>query len=212
MSSPSWCPDSDRVHLGMLEEWHPECLVGCWQSQEDAVPCYFCTSLFLMMAKPKLVVFDLDYTLWPFWVDTHVDPPFRKERNGKVVDSSGRKVNLYAEVTEVLQALQRDGIQIAAASRTGEVTGANQLLNIFNLDSYFVQKEIYPGSKVTHFTRIKQATRIQFSEMIFFDDEPRNITDVEKLGVLCVLVRNGMTLKLLQEGLAKFAHAQKSHS
>lgn len=20
-----------------------------------------------------------DYTLWPFWVDTHVDPPFRKD-------------------------------------------------------------------------------------------------------------------------------------
>ncbi|GCC16982.1 hypothetical protein chiPu_0021464 [Chiloscyllium punctatum] len=134
------------------------------------------------MAKPKLVVFDLDYTLWPFWVDTHVDPPFRKERNGKIVDSAGRTINLYAEVTEVLQTLQRDGIQIAAASRTGEVAGANQLLNLFKLDSYFIQKEIYPGSKVTHFTRINQATRTQFSEMIFFDDEHRNIVDVGKLG------------------------------
>ncbi len=22
----------------------------------------------------------VDYTLWPFWVDTHVDPPFRKAK------------------------------------------------------------------------------------------------------------------------------------
>jgi len=29
---------------------------------------------------PKLVVFDLDFTLWPFWADTHVSPPFSKKR------------------------------------------------------------------------------------------------------------------------------------
>lgn len=36
---------------------------------------------------PKLLVFDLDYTLWPFWVDTHVSPPLKaKDGNSKAVD------------------------------------------------------------------------------------------------------------------------------
>ena len=32
-----------------------------------------------------VVIFDLDYTLWPFWVDTHISPPFHV----KTVKESG---------------------------------------------------------------------------------------------------------------------------
>lgn len=103
--------------------------------------------------KPKLIVFDLDYTLWPFWVDTHVTPPFRKDKSGNVVDATGATVKFYPEVPKVLDKLQRDGYELGVASRTGEIDGANQLLELFEWNRYFKYKEIYPGCKVTHFNQ-----------------------------------------------------------
>ncbi|XP_045143827.1 magnesium-dependent phosphatase 1 isoform X3 [Echinops telfairi] len=86
-----------------------------------------------MARLPRLAVFDLDYTLWPFWVDTHVDPPFHRSRDGTVRDSRGRTIRLYPDVPEILGRLRDLGVPVAAASRTGEVEGANQLLELFDL-------------------------------------------------------------------------------
>ncbi|XP_049982049.1 magnesium-dependent phosphatase 1 isoform X1 [Alexandromys fortis] len=167
-----------------------------------------------MTPLPKLAVFDLDYTLWPFWVDTHVDPPFHKSSDGTVRDRRGQNIRLYPEVPEVLERLRSLGVPVAAASRTGETEGANQLLELFDLVKYFVHREIYPGSKVAHFERLHHKTGVPFSQMVFFDDEKRNIIDVGRLGteslggVTCIHVQNGMSLQTLTQGLETFAKAQ----
>ncbi|XP_033024791.1 magnesium-dependent phosphatase 1-like [Lacerta agilis] len=158
-----------------------------------------------MSKRPSLVVFDLDYTLWPFWVDTHVDPPFQKNSDGSVQDRNRQPINLYPEVSAVLEKLQAEAIPMAAASRTGEIQGANQLLDLFGLNRFIRYAEIYPGSKVTHFQKLSQQTGVPLSQMLFFDDESRNIYDVSKLGVTCILVPNGMNLSLLKQGLEAFA-------
>ncbi|XP_037772026.1 magnesium-dependent phosphatase 1 isoform X2 [Chelonia mydas] len=160
-----------------------------------------------MCHLPGLVVFDLDYTLWPFWVDTHVDPPFQRGRAGSVLDARGRPVRLYPEVLAVLERLQGLGVPMAAASRTGETRGATQLLELFGLHSFLHRVEIYPGGKSAHFHRLQQDTGVPFAQMLFFDDEERNIRDVSKLGVTCVLVPNGMTQALLTQGLEAFARS-----
>ncbi|RZB41652.1 Acid PPase, HAD 2, and/or Hydrolase domain containing protein [Asbolus verrucosus] len=155
--------------------------------------------------KPKVIVFDLDYTLWPFWVDTHVYPPFRKTSNGTIVDSLGFKVSHYPEVPEVLNDLHKQGYVLAVASRTGEVVGAKQLMELLGWKQFFSHEEIYPGGKVKHLTNIKNQFGVQFNEMIFFDDEGRNIRDVSELGVLSILVKNGVTRKVVDDALTRFS-------
>lgn len=46
---------------------------------------------------------------------------------------------------------------------------------------------------------------IEFEDMVFFDNERRNIRTVEPLGVTCIYTPDGMTQALYDEGMSKFA-------
>jgi len=65
---------------------------------------------------------------------------------------------------------------------------------------FFDQVHVFPGTKITHFEKIQEATGLPFEEMLFFDDEPRN-RDVEKLGVTMWLVEDGVTNDEVDKGV-----------
>ncbi|OWZ60820.1 magnesium-dependent phosphatase-1 [Cryptococcus neoformans] len=165
-------------------------------------------------AYPLLVAFDLDYTLWDLWIDTHVTPPLK--RNGDVVnqlvDRRGQNLSFYCEVPSILAELKHRRIHVAAASRTSAPELAKEALGMLLLPaneggdhvkaiSYFNTMEIYPGSKLKHFREIHRKTGIPYEQMLFFDDEHRNF-EVESLGVTMQLVPGiGTDRKLFKQGL-----------
>lgn len=77
----------------------------------------------------------------------------RLRKGNDVVDSRGQIIQYYKEVPDVLKHLYEAGYELGVASRTSEIQGAKQLLNLFNWDKYLKYKEIYPGCKVTHFSK-----------------------------------------------------------
>ncbi|KAF7492754.1 Magnesium-dependent phosphatase 1 [Sarcoptes scabiei] len=151
----------------------------------------------------EIFIFDLDYTLWPFWVDTHVSPPFRKS-NGKVYDAFNRVIESYPESTEIMRRLKSLGYRIGVASRTSCIEEANDLIRLFDWDCLIDFKQIYPGRKTSHIGKIKEESGYELNEMIFYDDENRNIVDLERINVCSILVPDGINFGILQKGIDKF--------
>ncbi|KAG6417435.1 hypothetical protein SASPL_119594 [Salvia splendens] len=141
---------------------------------------------------PRLVVFDLDYTLWPFYCEYL---------------SKCEMPSLYPHVKGILHALKDKGIDIAVASRSPTPDKANTFLEKLGIKSFFVAQEIFSSwtHKTVHFQKLKQRTGVPYNEMLFFDDEDRNIQAVSKMSVTSILVDDGVDLGALRQGLTKFS-------
>ena len=157
-----------------------------------------------------LIVFDLDYTLWPFWVDTHISPPFRvkkvKETGEKILeDGYSFEIKLYPEVFQILETAKNEGIKMGTVSRTKEPEYGKQLLKLMDLEKYFVSCEFDTGTKVKSIKKIAQIAGIKegIKKCLLFDDETRNIRDIENAGGLGILLNNGLNMEKLKEGIKK---------
>lgn len=64
----------------------------------------------------------------------------------------------------------------------------------------FDHMQIFPGSKTAHFAKLREAAGLPYEEMLFFDDEARN-RNVETLGVVMWLVRDGVSREEVDRGV-----------
>lgn len=177
---------------------------------------------------PKLVVLDLDYTLWPFYSDIHVATPIKPVPNSNhlaLADRNGELFSLFPDAPYILNLLSHLGIRLAVASKSpvgdlcremlkllrlpaeGDSTGSSSSSSAKGrktIEIFDGGLEIYEGTKLRHFEVIGKRTGIPFTEMLFFDDERPNF-EVENLGVTMRLVgNNGLSWDELEKGIQKW--------
>ncbi|KAL4180219.1 hypothetical protein AMTRI_Chr13g91030 [Amborella trichopoda] len=159
---------------------------------DDQVKSEALQILGLFQILPRLVVFDLDYTLWPFYCECR---------------SRRETPSLYPHAKGILYALKDKGIKVAIASRSPTSDIAKIFLDKLEIESMFVAKEIFSSwtHKTEHFQRINQRTGIPYNSILFFDDEGRNIKAVSGTGVTSILVENGVNLNSFKLGITRFA-------
>lgn len=168
--------------------------------------------------NPKLVVFDLDFTLWPFDCGSNSNlAPFRRSISGIVVDRFGRMSNPYKDVLGVLSSLVNNDIPIAICSRNPDIHSIVDLMSNIRFDckkgnvslldclptTNYIQaySSDKTGGKNKHFTALKELLGVEFNQMIFFDDLLDNINYAVKMGITSVLVKEGLTWEALRIGV-----------
>ncbi|KAF6266625.1 acid phosphatase-domain-containing protein [Scenedesmus sp. NREL 46B-D3] len=157
---------------------------------------------------PKVLVLDLDYTVWPYWCEMY--------------SPSDRPPGLYPEASAIIDACRERKVIIAAASRTPTPDVARAFMHKLGLDVKFDNIQLIPAANgydscsaqkdTCHLPNIREATGWGYASMLFFDDEMGNVAKVARLGVCSVQVPTsiGLCLKTFSEGLDKFAAQQQA--
>lgn len=173
---------------------------------------------------PRLVVFDLDFTLWFPEMYELDGSPFRKNAStGVVTDRSGEEVQFFPAVRSVMDTLVNDErfkntTEIAMASRTTEPQWAKTCMRLMDLDlssrkvslqSVVDYEAIYPRNKRVHFEQLKKDSGVEYEDMLFFDNEYSNIVDVGRLGVVCAYCPRGLSEGSWLQGMEAFQEAKK---
>ena len=161
--------------------------------------------------KPKVIVFDLDHTIWPFYVDLQVVPPFRKKNcfgREVIVDSNDSEIECFKDIKKILNTLKwhcfKNSEHLAVASKALSNQVAFELIDLFGFNEYFSSVQIYSMPKTQHINAIKQEIQFEnYNQVLFYDDNKFNIRDTKQMGVFSFLVNknNGLDLKAVHKSL-----------
>lgn len=164
------------------------------------------------LIRPKVILFDADYTLWPFSFDLDVTfPIYIKENKEKniVLDDAGKHLKMYRQVPGILEYLQNRGHKLGVISQTRYNITFMRLLELFDINRYFTFKEVYPIPKQRHIEIINLKSDIDFGDMLYFDDEYKEIPDVADLTTVPILIGDeGVTMEDIRKGLHIFSTAE----
>lgn len=151
-------------------------------------------------------------------MDTFTDFISKKvEPTGEVGvrDQYGNYLYSYINASKILKTLKENCLfknqHLAIASRATTSEIAMQAIELFGWKDYFSSIQIYPNSKVEHMNTIKKELKLKsFDQILFFDDELRNIEETTKLGVSAYLISKpvGLNRHEMFNGLTQYSNQQ----
>lgn len=173
--------------------------------------------------KPSIIVFDCDWTLYPYDCDKDRIAPFHTNYYG-LVDVWGQRSEPYPDVPHILGAIVDAEIPVAFLSRNPSADALENLLRNIPLFSekrgplslwdampsrdYFQAYSArsaggHGKGKDRHFAALRAATGIHFNYMVFFDDMKDNIEAAAAQGTTSVLLgKPGLTWPAFIGGIA----------
>jgi magnesium-dependent phosphatase-1 len=171
--------------------------------------------------NPSLLVFDCDFTIWPFDCDKHVISPFRALPFGGIIDRFGRPANPFRDVQKIFAGIVDAGIPVAFLSRNPSAVYIEELLRcimiypktkpLMSLWDTMPSREYFHAysrdgvgkGKDKHFAALQKASNIPFHKMLFFDDLPENILAAQAQGTTAVLVgvTRGLNVEAMDAGI-----------
>ena len=128
----------------------------------------------------KLVVFDLDRTLWDHPDISTTSPPYRRVSQDEIEDSEGARIRLRPCARRLVEELKSRGFKLAVASWNlpEPAIKALQALGLLELFDVVVV-EPHP-SKDLMLEKILRETGVDEEEALFIDDNPSIIGIVKR--------------------------------
>ncbi len=123
----------------------------------------------------RLVILDLDLTLWDHRNVTGLARPFQKNGDDAVVDQTGVRVSLFPGVRTLLEGLRERKVIVAVAS-WNEPDAVQEIFDLLDLNHYFDHKKVEPHPNKERlvaalFRDLEAAGRgVQPSEVLYVDD------------------------------------------
>lgn len=166
---------------------------------------------------PKIVILDLDYTIWDSMCARKTVPPYKLTGMHEVTDDngSGWQIRIGEHTRDILTALRQHGCRLGIASLNGDFHKSTQLLKAFGIWHYFEEEpelvQILRGrNKSQHLKNIKLAAgeSVAWNEMLLFDDAPDNVQLARLYDSTAVLVtQRCLTMQVLRDALQ--AHSSR---
>lgn len=137
-----------------------------------------------MKEEIKIVLIDLDKTLWRFdsW------------NQGMVPEDKLRNF-LFPEALETIELIKEKGYKIGVASASPSVGICNAYLNILFPKDYFDIIIIHPTypSKAYHFNQVVEKFGFNYNNILMIDDLEPIIENAKALGVHTVHAKTGLS-------------------